>query len=220
MAPLDESQRRFDAVFFDFGGVLTTSPFDEFSAYEKRVSVPDGLIRSINSTDPDANAWARLERNEISLDEFADAFEAEARGRGFELDGASVLACLNGTLRTSMVEALRAVSPHFITALLTNNVMTDRPRGSSMSADPLDDVLGLFDVIIESSVVGVRKPEPRFYEIACERAGVAADRVVFLDDLGINLKVARQMGMTTIKVVDADSAIDQLSAALGMELGR
>ena len=82
----------------------------------------------------------------------------------------------------------------------------------------LVEIHELFDEIIESSVVGVRKPEPRFYEIACERLGVDPSECVFLDDLGINLKPARAMGMQTIKVVDPDVALAELETIVGISL--
>lgn len=202
----------FDAVFFDFGGVILSSPFEAFAVYEQRVGLPPDAVRAINATNPDTNAWARFERNEFGVDEFVAAFEHEARELGFEVNGAEVLACLAGDLRPEMVDVVRRCSASFTTALLTNNVV-------SMDASPFGDVLAMFDVIVESSVVGVRKPQPEFYELACERAGVAPNRVVFLDDLGVNLKPAKAMGMTTIKVgVDYHAAIDELETTLGIPL--
>jgi len=201
------------AVFFDFGGVLTTSPFDAFASYEQRSGLPSGFVRSLNSTDPDTNAWARLERNEIDLHEFVAAFEDEAAARGYEVDGIEVLRCLDGALRPRMVEAVRRCRARFVTGLLTNNFLSDEDLHGRVS-----DVLACFDHIIESSRVGLRKPDPGFYEIACRRAGVAPAEVVFLDDLGINLKPARRLGMTTIKVGDPDAALDELSEITGLDL--
>ncbi|UDY36922.1 HAD-IA family hydrolase [Dermatobacter hominis] len=204
------------AVLFDFGGVILSSPFEAFAAYERRAGLPEGFLRSVNATDPDTNAWARLERSELALDEFAAAFEEEARALGQVVDGNEVLACLRGELRPRMVEALRRCKERYATALLTNNFLTGDP--SCSSGGSFGPVLELFDVVVESSQVGVRKPEPRFYEIALERLGATAAEAVFLDDLGVNLKPARAMGMTTIKVVDPDVALDELGALLGLEL--
>lgn len=201
------------AVFFDFGGVMTTSPFDAFASYEQRSGLPSGFLRSLNATNPDTNAWARLERNEIDLHEFVAAFEDEALERGFEVDGIGVLQCLDGALRPRMVEAVRRCREQFTTALLTNNFVSDEyARGR------VGEVLALFDHVIESSRVGVRKPDPAFYELACQTAGVDASEVVFLDDLGINLKPARELGMNTIKVDDPDVALGTLSEVVGLEL--
>jgi putative hydrolase of the HAD superfamily len=204
------------AVLFDFGGVILSSPFEAFNAYERRAGLPRDFVRTVNATNPHTNAWARLERSELTLDEFAEAFEAEARAFGHEVDGNEVLACLRGELRPRMVEALRRCKERYATALLTNNFLTGDPNWSSGGS--FGPVLELFDVVVESSQVGVRKPEPRFYEIALEQLGIDATEAVFLDDLGVNLKPAREMGMTTIKVVDPDEALDELGALLGLEL--
>ncbi len=211
----------FTAVFFDFGGVILTSPFDAFNRYEAELGVPPDLIRTINATDPDTNAWARLERSEVSVEEFVLAFEAEARAAGHELHGQRVLDCLSGEVRPEMVEALDRVNSRYVTACLTNNVAHgDGPgmaRDASRAAE-IEAVMARFDHVVESSRVGVRKPDPAFYEIALETAGVRAEEVVFLDDLGVNLKPARALGMTTIKVGSADQAIADLEAVLDMTL--
>jgi putative hydrolase of the HAD superfamily len=201
------------AVFFDFGGVILTSPFDAFASYEQRSGLPAGFLRLVNSTNPDANAWAQLERSEIGLAAFVPAFEAECRALGHEVDGDAVLGCLRGELRPAMVEAVRRCSARFTTVLVTNNFLSGGD-GESMWRPVLD----LFDVVVESSVVGVRKPDRRFYEIACELASVEPSEVVFLDDLGVNLKPARAMGMSTIKVDDPDDALRELAAVTGLDL--
>lgn len=204
------------AVLFDFGGVLLSSPFESFAAYERRSGLPEGFVRSVNATNPDDNAWARLERSEVDLTTFVAEFEAEAAALGHEVDGHAVLACLFGELRPAMVTALRRCHEHFATALCTNNFLTGTPEWSSGGS--FAELVDLFDVVVESSQVGVRKPEPRFYEIVLERLGVPADEAVFLDDLGVNLKPARAMGMTTIKVEDPDVAIAELESVVGVAL--
>lgn len=211
-----DARRMVRAVLFDFGGVILSSPFDAFAAYERRAGLPTDFIRSVNATDPDTNAWARLERNEVGIDEFVEAFEAEALALGHRVDGSAVLACLEGELRPQMVRAVERCREHVATALLTNNIVTGSPHWSSGGS--FADLLPLFDVVVESSVVGCRKPEPRFYELALEQLAVGAAESVFLDDLGINLKPARAMGMTTIKVGDPDVAIDELEGVLGVSL--
>ena len=204
------------AVLFDFGGVILSSPFDAFAAYEERAGLPAGFLRKVNATDPDANAWARLERNELAIDDFVVAFQAEAAALGHQVDGYEVLACLRGEIRPRMVEAIRRCRTQFATALLTNNFVTGNPDWSSGGS--FGPILDLFDVVVESSQVGVRKPEPRFYEIALEQLAIGAHEAVFLDDLGVNLKPARGLGMTTIKVVDPDAALDELAALLDLDL--
>ena len=202
-----------DAVFWDFGGVILSSPFETFLHYERTRGLPEGTIRSINATDPHTNAWARLERTEITADEFDREFAAEAARLGHDIPGADVLGLLAGEVRAEMVAALDAVIAKGLTnACLTNNVVGGDPRPDVAA------VMARFDVVVESSKVGVRKPEPRFYELACELAGVTPDRVVFLDDLGINLKPAAAMGMRTIKVVDPGDALAALEDVLGFPL--
>ena len=207
------------AVLWDFGGVLLTSPFDAFSRYEQQRGLPDGFIRQLNATNPDTNAWARLERSQVNAEEFCRLFEEEARTAGGELDGREVLDLLAGELRPEMVEALRRCKEAgLLTACLTNNFVSFADFNPDVRAPQRDQVLDLFDAIIESSQVGVRKPDPKFYEIACAELGIEPDEAVFLDDLGVNLKPARAMGMTTIKVVDPNEAIAELEAALGLAL--
>lgn len=206
------------AALFDFGGVILSSPFEAFNAYEHEVGLEPDTIRTLNATNPDVNAWARFERGELNPAGFVEVFEIEAAELGFSVDAQRVLDSLKGYVRPEMVEAVRRCGERLKTAMLTNNFRD--PAGGS-SHDPgseLGEIVSMFDEVIESSVVGVRKPEPRFYEIACERLGVAPDECVFLDDLGINLKPAKAMGMQTIKVVDPAVALDQLELAVGFPL--
>ncbi len=204
------------SVMFDFGGVITTSPFEAFARSEQEQDLPRDFIRTINSTNPDTNAWARLERGDVEFGEFCELFEAEARTLGHPLDARAVMAGLSGALRPAMVEAVRICSDRFRTACLTNNFA---PVGTAARPD-LAGVFSLFDAVLESSKLGVRKPDPRFYQMACDALEVEPHEVVYLDDLGINLKPARQMGMHTIKVVAADDALAALSAIIGVPLGR
>lgn len=212
------------AVLWDFGGVILTSPFEAFRRYESATGLPQDFIRTINSTNPHSNAWALLERSDISTKEFDELFAQESSARGHRVPGADVLALLSGDIRPNMVAALDAViAAGFKTACLTNNMVTTSDNtvttseSSNERASELTAVMNRFDVIVESSKVGVRKPEPRFYEIACEMLDVTPGECVFLDDLGINLKPAAAMGMRTIKVADPVDAISQLAAITGID---
>lgn len=219
------------AVLWDFGGVILTSPFEAFRRYESAAGLPQDFIRTINSTNPHSNAWALLERSDISPAEFDELFAQESSAHGHRVPGADVLALLSGDIRPNMVAALDAViAAGFKTACLTNNMVTTNndmvttsdntvttSESSNERAPALTAVMNRFDVIVESSKVGVRKPEPRFYEIACEMLDVTPGECVFLDDLGINLKPAAAMGMRTIKVVDPVDAISQLAAITGID---
>ena len=209
----------FGAVLFDFGGVILSSPFDAFADYERRNDLPPTVLRSINATNPDGNAWARFERGDVDAEEFDRLFAEESEARGHRVAGREVLALIQGTVRPRMVEVLRRVNDlGYVTACLTNNF--HRNDGADVAGGhgrpEVDAVMALFDHVVESSKVGVRKPERRFYEIALELVGEPAERCVFLDDLGVNLKPAKAMGMTTIKVTDPDAAIAELGTALGI----
>ena len=207
----------FTAVLWDFGGVILSSPFEAFNRYEQANDLPTDFIRTVNSTDPHTNAWARLERSDISALDFDAAFAVDSEALGHRIPGADVLALLAGEVRPEMVAALDTVkAAGYRIACLTNNV-----SGEHASAERTDTIAGImarFDAVIESSKVGVRKPEPRFYEIACETLDVAPSACVVLDDLGINLKPAAAMGMTTIKVLSAQQALTELSGILDLTL--
>lgn len=203
---------RFAAVLWDFGGVVTSSPFEAFRRYEERNALPTDFIRGVNATNPHGNAWAQLERNDITADAFDELFAAESASLGFRVQGRDMLALLQGEVRPEMVAAIDRVRREgYATACLTNNVAGPGGRPAE-----IESVMARFDAVVESSKVGVRKPETRFYEIACERIGVEARRCIFLDDLGVNLKPAAAMGMTTIKVVDPAAALASLFAALDL----
>jgi putative hydrolase of the HAD superfamily len=201
------------AVLWDFGGVILSSPFEAFNRYEAEQGLPTDFIRSVNATNPHDNAWAKLERSDIGGSEFDRLFADESEALGHRVPGADVLALLSGDVRPEMVDLLdRVKAAGYLVACLTNNVSgshADDDRSREVAA-----IMARFDAVVESSKVGCRKPEPRFYEIACELLGVQPDECIFLDDLGINLKPAAAMGMATIKVTGAAQAIADLEALL------
>lgn len=197
---------------FDFGGVISSGPFGAFADYERQRGLPEGLIRQLNSTNSDTNAWARFERGQVDFAQFCQLFESEARQLGHEIDAQAIMSSLGGELRPEMVDAIRFCHGRFKTACLTNNfVLAERAPSAEMAV-----IFDLFDVVIESSKVGVRKPDPQFYEIACQALAVEPGESVFLDDLGINLKPARAMGMHTIKVISGSQALGELYSLLGV----
>src|SRR5688572_31153214 len=207
------------AVVFDLGGVLTESPMTAFAAYEEEAGLPAGLIRQLNSTDPDTNAWARFERNELDVAGFSSAFEAEALAAGHRVEASRVLEALHGPLRPAMVAAVRRLREAGLPlALLSNNVAPMERTGA------LGELLGLFDAVVESSTEGVRKPEPEIYRRALARLSDAVGRPLeasdcaYLDDLGINPKPARALGFATIKVVEPAAALAELSELVGFRL--
>ncbi len=209
-----------EAVLWDFGGVITSSPFDAFNRYEAEHGLPHDFMRRVNSVNPDTNAWARLERSELSAEAFDEAFAAESEALGHRVPGADVLALLSGCVRPRVVDALKACKASFKVGCITNNAPTGKGAGMSRNeeqAAQVADILKLFDHVLESSKAGVRKPDPRIYEMMCEALGVAPQACVYVDDLGINLKPARAMGMTTIKVTDEATFLKDLAAATGLD---
>ncbi len=205
----------YEAIFFDFGGVIVSSPFEAFNRYERTNGLPDDFIRRVNSLNRDRNAWALLERNDITPDEFDQLFADESQQLGFRIAGSVVLELIYGTERPEMVAALDVLKTQgYVLACLTNNVVAN-PH-SQARASAVAPILKRFDHVIESSKVGVRKPERRFYEIACEQAKVVPARCIFLDDLGINLKTAREMGMATVKVTSGPQALTELAALIDL----
>jgi putative hydrolase of the HAD superfamily len=213
-----------EAVLWDFGGVILSSPFEAFSHFEVGRGLPTNFLRTVNATNPHTNAWARLERSDIDASEFDEAFAADSTALGHPVRGADVLALLAGEVRPEMVAALDAVkAAGYRTACLTNNVVAGEGHGPVVTsveardrADLIARIMDRFDAVIESSKIGVRKPEPRFYEIACETLGVKPGACVFLDDLGVNLKPAAAMGMRTIKVLSAGQALAELGEILDL----
>jgi putative hydrolase of the HAD superfamily len=198
------------AVLFDFGGVITSSPFDAFTLLEVELGLPPDFIRTVNATNPDDNAWARLERSEVDLETFALLWSDEARALGHDVDGRAVLERLAGQIRPAMVAAIRTCGESFKTGCLTNNFGS---ADATVSAE-VAAIYELFDAVLESRTLGVRKPDPRFYELACAALAVQPDECVFLDDLGVNLKPARALGMQTIKVTDPEIALRELAEVL------
>ncbi len=208
-----------EAVIWDFGGVLTTSPFEAFARFERERGLPADIIRRTNAVNHHENAWAQFERAELDIEAFDERFAAESRALGAEVRGKDVLPLLSGDLRPEMVEALRRVKERFKTGCITNNLPANAIGSRSGRSLYVAEVMALFDHIIESAKIGLRKPDPRIYAMMIEALGVDPENCVYLDDLGVNLKPAREMGMTTIKVVDSAQAIAELEAATDWRCG-
>ena len=207
-----------EAVIWDFGGVLTTSPFEAFARYEKERGLPVDIIRRTNAANHFENAWAKFERAEVDLATFDELFAAESLALGAEVRGRDVVPLLSGDPRPEMVQALRRVKQHFKTGCITNNLPANAIGSSGGRALYVAETMTLFDHVIESAKIGLRKPDPRIYRMMVEALGVDPNNCVYLDDLGVNLKPAREMGMTTIKVIDGPQAIAELEAATGLTL--
>jgi len=206
----------YEAVIFDLGGVVFPSPLDVFRAYERDHGLPHRFLSEVVLADPDHGAWSRLERGELNFDEFCDAFDAECAAHGGTVSARDLMNAVRVGLdaRPEMVTAIDAIRRHGLkTAALTNN-WADDPVGTNR-ASPTDN---WFDVMVESAVEGMRKPDPRIYQLVCDRLGVSPKETVFLDDLGSNLKPARELGMTTIKVAEPDAALAELEDVLGFAL--
>ncbi|MES2301606.1 MAG: HAD-IA family hydrolase [Pseudomonadota bacterium] len=207
----------YSAVIFDFGGVITSSPFEAFNRLEAERGLPQDFVRQVNTVNGDTNAWALFERAEIGAAEFDRRFAAEARALGHDLDGASVLAVLAGAVRPEMVAALdRLKAKGYRLGCITNNVPSGHGAGMARSADELEQIFARFEHVIESSKAGVRKPDPRIYLMMCEALGLTPEDCVYLDDLGINCKPAAALGMRAIKVTSGEQALGELGAVLGV----
>ena len=210
------------AVIWDFGGVVTSSPFEAFSRYEAERGLPADTIRRINATDPDTNAWARVERAEIDAAAFDTLFAEEAARIGHDVRGAEILALLSGDVRPAMVAAIDTIkSCGFRTGCITNNVPAGHGAGMALTlgkAASIGAIMARFDHVIESSKAGIRKPDPRIYLMMCDALGVAPAQCVYLDDLGINCKPAAALGMRAIKVVSEAQALADLEDAICIPL--
>ena len=202
-------------ALFDVGGVVQDSPLHAIARYERDHGIPPGAINRAVVTTGDSGAWSRLERGELTVEAFCAPFEADCRALGFGVDGARMMAYIAeaGVIRPQMVEAIRRLRERGLrVGALTNNWLSEDRR---RPAHPLREH---FHVVVESSVVGLRKPDPRIYELACRELGVAPVQTAFLDDIGRNLKPAHALGMTTIKVNDPGQALRELGALVGFEL--
>ncbi len=206
------------AVIFDFGGVITSSPFEAFAHYEQTHNLPKDIIRRTNAENHFENAWAKFERAELDIDAFDKLFAEESRALGAEVRGREVVKLLKGEIRPEMVEALRRIKAQFKTGCITNNLPANAMGSTDGRALYVAEVMVLFDHVIESAKIGLRKPDPRIYTMMTDKLGVDPRHCVYLDDLGVNLKPARELGMTTIKVTNAAQALDELEAATGLQL--
>ncbi|MDA9446392.1 MULTISPECIES: HAD-IA family hydrolase [Bradyrhizobium] len=207
-----------EAVIFDFGGVLTSSPFEAFARFETERGLPVDIIRRTNAANHLENAWAKFERAEVDIDTFDELFATESLALGAEVRGRDVLPLLQGDLRPEMVEALKRIKAQFKTGCITNNLPANTIGSMTGRSLYIAEVMVLFDHVIESAKIGLRKPDPRIYRLMVETLKVDPNNCVYLDDLGVNLKPAREMGMTTIKVTSGAQAIAELEAATGLKL--
>jgi putative hydrolase of the HAD superfamily len=208
-----------EAVIWDFGGVLTTSPFEAFTRFERERGLPGDIIRRTNASNHLENAWAKFERADVDIETFDRLFAEESLALGAEVRGKDVLPLLSGDLRPEMVEALKRIKAKFKTGCITNNLPANAIGSTSGRSLYIAEVMVLFDHIIESAKTGLRKPDPRIYAMMVEALNVDPKNCIYLDDLGVNLKPARDIGMTTIKVLNAQQAIADLETATGLKLG-
>jgi len=212
----------FEAVIFDFGGVFTSSPVEQFTAYETANKLPKNFLGNVIKQNHHTNAWAKFERAEISREQFNQDFAAEALEQGHEITGNTLLSLLTLTMKPEMITAHQRIKARGLkTGCITNNLPSmdsSDMLNSQQDGKLARDTLASFDYLIESSKAGLRKPEPRIYQMMCEMLDVEPNACVFLDDLGINLKPAKALGMTTIKVplYDVKPAISELYKLLNI----
>jgi putative hydrolase of the HAD superfamily len=204
---------RYQAVIFDLGGVVVGSPLHAIAAYEREQGIPAGFVNRVVIDTAPGGAWSRLERGELTLEEFYPAFDADCAAAGCALSARDLMRCIAEAAepRPVMLDAIRRIRAQGLrVGAITNNWLVE--EGNS------DGLRAYFDVFIESAVTGIRKPDPRIYHLACDQLAIAPRDAVFLDDIGSNLKSARALGMTTIKVETPDAALAELQAVLGFPL--
>ena len=203
------------AVIFDLGGVVLGSPLHAIAAFERDHEIPAGFVNRVVVDTGAEGAWGRLERGLYDLEAFIPAFEEDCLAAGQRLSAGAMMERMGEASqpRPIMLEAIRRIrAAGLLAAALTNNWASEgRDDGTRALRD-------FFDAFFESSVLGLQKPDPRIYEHACQELGIAPREAVFLDDIGRNLKSARALGMTTLKVDDAEAAVEDLEGILGLVL--
>ncbi len=209
------------AVLFDLGGVVLGSPLHAIRAYERELGLSHNAINLVAANTAPNGAWSRLERGEIELEAFYPAFEADCLKAGIDMDAREMMARMSvaSSPRPVMLDAIARLRERgYRVGALTNNWSHTEDSARPGQSDGTRALSSHFHVFIESSVEGLRKPDPRIYELACERLDRPAEQVAFLDDIGPNLKPARAMGMTKINVDTPEPALAELSGHLGFDL--
>jgi putative hydrolase of the HAD superfamily len=206
---------RIAAVVFDIGGVVQDSPLHAIARYERDHGLAANAINRAVVDSGESGAWSRLERGELTVEAWCAPFESDCRAHGVQVDARRLMSYIAeaGRARPQMLRAIARLREHGLrVAALTNNWA----RGEE--AERPHALFGHFDVVVESRAVGMRKPDPRIYELVCRELGVAPSAAIFLDDIGQNLKSARALGMTTLKVDDPDVALRELGTLLSLDL--
>jgi putative hydrolase of the HAD superfamily len=191
------------AVAFDMGGVLTATALGGLEAYGTELGLPAGTLSRFFRADP---LMARLEVGEVTAREFFKyvCVEAEAaHGCRIDIRRLAAAAAEGERLNPEMLDVVREVRERAASALVTNNVAEAGWRATF----PFE----LFDVVLDSSEAGVRKPDPAIYEELLRRLGRQADEVVFIDDFEENLAPAAELGLRTILFTGAASCRDSLA---------
>ena len=183
-------KKKINYVLWDFGGVLTNSPIRNFLEYEKKYNLLPGTIIKINSHNKFENAWAKLERNEINKKEFEKLFLEEAKelNYNFKIDVEKIFKCLDVKVKKKLP-----------CACLTNNISENSSLVANKAFEEFKDN---FSYTFESSKLGMRKPEIEIYKYVIKKLKVNPENILFIDDLGINLKPAKIIGMKTYKMLD------------------
>jgi epoxide hydrolase-like predicted phosphatase len=200
-------------VIFDLGGVVIGSPLHAIAAYERELGLATNAVNHAVVRSGPTGAWSRLERGELGLEEFYPLFEADCRALDVAIDAREMMRRVAeiAVPRPAMLEAIRKLRAGGLrVAALTNNWITEDQGTGTLRA--------FFDVFVESIAVGLRKPDPRIYQLVCRELDVEPAKAVFLDDIGSNLKTARALGMTTIKVDEPDAALAELERVVGLSL--
>jgi putative hydrolase of the HAD superfamily len=208
---------RVQALISDFGGVLTTPLMDSFAALQGDSEIDlqaVGIALAQVAEETGAHPLFELETGRMSEQDFLAQLGAALSvnaGRKVELDGFGERYFANLHPNQDLIDYFRRLRTErgLRLALLTNNVREWEPLWRPKL--PVDE---LFELVVDSAFVGMRKPDPDIYELTLERLGLPAEACVFLDDIDVNVEAARSLGMTAIHFVDTEQAIAEIDAAI------
>lgn len=207
--------RDIRAVVFDIGGVIQDSPLHAIARYERDHGLPPDAINRAVVAAGEQGAWSRLERGELTVEAWRAPFERDCRAHGLTVSATRLMQYIAeaGRERPQMLRAVSRLRERGLrVGALTNNWATET------SARGPHPIARHVDALVESRAVGMRKPDPRIYQLICRRLGVEPPQAAFLDDIGRNLKSAKALGMHTIKVDEPAQALRELSALVGFDL--
>ncbi len=206
--------KKIKLILWDFGGVLTESPIKKFIEFEKENNLTPGTLVKINSHNKMNNAWAKLEKDLVNEKEFTELFLEEAKNLNIkeEIDTNMVLNCLDVKLDKAMLDIFFKIKDKVPFACLTNNIPSHLNKNYN---NTFENFKHNFEYVFESSKLGLRKPEEKMYKHVIQKIKLPPENILFIDDLGINLKPAKKLGFFTYKYVNITDTKNFLENILG-----